>query len=127
MVLAGPFDSCCGDAMTDRRQAVDAASSMASSDCGRWARRRTCPTRRNAQGLPLVRAAERWRAIEVSDFERRQMTAFRAELDHEYETQTGLAKQHREDAIQAKLSSSSQTCPVETRAAAPTSLFCDQR
>ena len=38
----------------------------------------------------LTRAAERWRAVKITDFERRQMAALRAELDHEYEAQNGL-------------------------------------
>src|SRR3546814_13634615 len=38
----------------------------------------------------MTRAAERWRAIKITDFERRQMAALRAELDQEYEAQTGL-------------------------------------
>ena len=33
----------------------------------------------------LIRAAERWRSIKVTEFERRQMTAVRKELDQEYE------------------------------------------
>jgi hypothetical protein len=32
-----------------------------------------------------IRAAERWRAIKVTDFERRQMAAVRQELDQKYE------------------------------------------
>ena len=31
----------------------------------------------------MIRAAERWRAIKVTDFERRQMADIRQELDHE--------------------------------------------
>ena len=31
----------------------------------------------------MIRAAERWRAIKVTDFERRQMEVLRQELDHE--------------------------------------------
>jgi putative transposase len=33
----------------------------------------------------MTRAAERWRSIRVSEFERRQMAALRQELDHDYE------------------------------------------
>jgi hypothetical protein len=40
----------------------------------------------------MTRAAERWRAIKITDFERRQMAALRQELDQEYGAQTGLAK-----------------------------------
>lgn len=57
----------------------------------------------------MIRAAERWRAIRVTDFERRQMAALRAELDHEYESQTGLAKPTSKAAKPPKLSSNSQT------------------
>jgi putative transposase len=32
----------------------------------------------------LMRAAERWRSVKVSDFERRQLAAVRKELDQEY-------------------------------------------
>ncbi len=57
----------------------------------------------------MIRAAERWRAIRVTDFERRQMEAVRQELDHEYEARNGLAPQPSADAHQTKLSSSSRT------------------
>jgi hypothetical protein len=33
----------------------------------------------------LIRAAERWRSIKVTEFEHRQLTAERKELDQEYE------------------------------------------
>jgi putative transposase len=38
----------------------------------------------------LIRAAERWRPINVTAFERRQIAAVRKELDQEYEAQVGL-------------------------------------
>ena len=57
----------------------------------------------------MIRAAERWRPIKVSAFERRQMQAVREELDHEYEAQTGLAKQPSTEATADNLSSSSRT------------------
>jgi transposase-like protein len=57
----------------------------------------------------MIRAAERWRAIKVTDFERRQMKALRAELDQQYQAQTGLAKQPSKGLPADKLSSSSQT------------------
>ena len=38
----------------------------------------------------MIRAAERWRAIRVSELERRQMRAAREELDREYEAANGL-------------------------------------
>lgn len=40
----------------------------------------------------LIRAAERWRAIRITDFERRQMIAVRQELDQEYEARDSLNK-----------------------------------
>jgi putative transposase len=57
----------------------------------------------------MIRAAERWRAIKVTDFERRQMAAVRKDLDQQYEVNNGLqakpsAGHHRSD-----LSSNSQT------------------
>ena len=57
----------------------------------------------------MIRAAERWRAIKVTDFERRQMVAVRQELDQEYETRNGLASKASDDADHAKLSSTSRT------------------
>jgi putative transposase len=57
----------------------------------------------------MTRAAERWRAVKVTDFERRQMTALRQELDEEYEATTGLAKRPSKAKPQTQLSSSSQT------------------
>ncbi len=57
----------------------------------------------------MTRAAERWRAVKITDFERRQMIAVRAELDQEYETQTGLAKQTSKGLSADNLSSSSRT------------------
>ena len=57
----------------------------------------------------MIRAAERCRAIRVTDFERRQMEAVRQELDHQYEARNGLAPQPSADTHQNKLSSSSRT------------------
>jgi len=34
----------------------------------------------------MIRAAERWRAIRITDFERRQMAAVTTQLDQEFET-----------------------------------------
>jgi transposase-like protein len=56
----------------------------------------------------MIRAAERWRAIKVTDFERRQMDALRQELDQEYEVRNGLAKPST-DAHLNRISSKSQT------------------
>jgi len=38
----------------------------------------------------LTRAAERWRSIRISAFERHQMAALRQELDHDHEAVVGL-------------------------------------
>lgn len=40
----------------------------------------------------MIRAAERWRAIRITDFKRRQMTAVRQELDQKYEARNDLDK-----------------------------------
>jgi transposase-like protein len=57
----------------------------------------------------MTRTADRWRPIKITTFEQRQMDAVRKELDHEYEAQTGLAKQSPEEAIANKLSSRNRT------------------
>jgi putative transposase len=57
----------------------------------------------------MIRAAERWRAIKITDFERRQMAAVRQELDQEYETRNGLASKPSAEARRAKLSCTSQS------------------
>ena len=57
----------------------------------------------------MIRAAERWRPIKITAFERRQMEAVRKELDQEYEANTGLAKQTSKETTADKLSSSSRT------------------
>ena len=57
----------------------------------------------------VIRAAERWRAIRVSELERRQMCAVREELDHEYEAQNGLGTKVSAPAPQDKISSTSRT------------------
>ena len=54
-----------------------------------------------------IRAAERWRAIKVSELERRQMRAVREELDHEYETPNDLGANASAPARQANTSSTS--------------------
>ena len=38
----------------------------------------------------LIRAAERWRSVKITEFERRQIAAIRNELDQEYEAAVGL-------------------------------------
>ena len=50
----------------------------------------------------VIRAAERWRAIRVSELERRQMCAVREELDYEYEAQNGLGTKASAPAPQDK-------------------------
>ncbi len=57
----------------------------------------------------MIRAAERWRAIKISDFERRQMTALREELDTEYEARNSLVRQPSTEQAQANLSSKNRT------------------
>jgi putative transposase len=57
----------------------------------------------------MTRAAERWRAIRITDFERRQMVALRQELDREYEAQTGLAKPTSKGTANQQTSSPSRT------------------
>ena len=53
----------------------------------------------------LIRAAERWRSVKVTEFERRQMAAVRNELDQEYEAMVGLKAKPSKDARAVKLSS----------------------
>jgi putative transposase len=57
----------------------------------------------------LVRAAERWRSIKVTEFERRQIASVRKELDHEYETQVGLKTRPAKDAVDRNRSSNPRT------------------
>ena len=57
----------------------------------------------------LIRAAERWRSIKVTEFERRQLAAVRKELDQEYEAQVGLKTQLSKDAAPVKISSNLRT------------------
>ena len=58
----------------------------------------------------LIRAAERWRSIKVTEFEHRQITAVRKELDQEYEAQVGLKTQLSKDAgAPVKISSNLRT------------------
>jgi hypothetical protein len=57
----------------------------------------------------MTRAAERWRAVKITDFERRQMAALRIELDQEYQAQTGLHRGISKPQPQNQLSSNYQT------------------
>ncbi len=57
----------------------------------------------------MTRAAERWRSIRITEFERRQMAALRHELDHDYEATVDLDKPRSEPAPASKIPSSSRT------------------
>jgi hypothetical protein len=57
----------------------------------------------------MIRAAERWRNIKVTEFERRQMQTVRKELDELYEAENGLNKPASKETPQSKLSSKSRT------------------
>lgn len=57
----------------------------------------------------MTRAAERWRAVKITDFERRQMAAVRGELDQEYEARIGLARPTSTEKRPVKLSSTVRT------------------
>ena len=57
----------------------------------------------------MIRAAERWRNIRITDIERRQLRAIRHELDELYEVENGFAKPASTDASQTEISSTSQT------------------
>src|SRR4029077_8854188 len=56
----------------------------------------------------LIRAAERWRSVKITEFERRQIAAVRNDLDQEYEAAVGLdAKPSKDEAV--RISSNSRT------------------
>lgn len=57
----------------------------------------------------MIRASERWRSIKVTEFERSQMAALRAELDNEYQDRNGLGKAASDNAHQAEISSRNRT------------------
>ena len=57
----------------------------------------------------MTRAAERWHAIRITDFERRQMAAVKRELDQEYEARIDRLNKPSMDASRAKLSSTNRT------------------
>jgi hypothetical protein len=57
----------------------------------------------------LMRAAERWRSIKLTEFERRQMAGVRKEFDQEYGAAVGPNIQPSKGAAQANISSNSQT------------------
>jgi putative transposase len=54
----------------------------------------------------MIRAAERWRAIKITTFERRQLDALRKELDQNYDAETGLERSRSATDPQARFSSS---------------------
>jgi putative transposase len=56
----------------------------------------------------LIRAAERWRSVKVTEFERRQLASVRKELDQEYGTTVDLNAQPSKDASPVKITSSSR-------------------
>ena len=57
----------------------------------------------------MTRAAERWQAIKITAFERRQMAALRQELDHDYEAAVGLDPTRSKHTPGTKIPSSSGT------------------
>jgi transposase-like protein len=57
----------------------------------------------------LIRAAERWRSVKITEFERRQLASVRKELDQEYDTMVGLNAQPSKDASPVKISSNSRS------------------
>ena len=57
----------------------------------------------------MTRTSERWRAIRITDFERRQMAAVRGDLDAEYHQHVGLADAPAASAHPERISSSPRT------------------
>jgi putative transposase len=57
----------------------------------------------------LIRAADRWRSVKISEFERRQLAAVKKELDQEYEAMAGLDAKPSKDGNPARKSSNSRT------------------
>jgi transposase-like protein len=57
----------------------------------------------------LIRAAERWRGLRVTEFERRQLQALRAELDHAHAEHTAPAVSRTVTASPTRLSSKTRT------------------
>jgi hypothetical protein len=60
---------------------------------------------------PLIRLRREPRSIKVTEFEHRQITAVRKELDQEYEAQVGLKTQLSKDAAPVKISSNLRLDP----------------
>ena len=57
----------------------------------------------------LIRAAERWRGLRMSEFERRQLQAIRTELDRAHAERTAPAASATVTASPTRLSSKKQT------------------
>lgn|GEM_PF-3957395 len=57
----------------------------------------------------MSRAAERWRAVKVTDFEQRRMATIGAERNTEYEAQIGLNEPNPQEKRSDKLSGKSRT------------------
>ena len=57
----------------------------------------------------LIRAAERWRGLRMSEFERRQLTAIRNELDRAHAERTAPVVNANVSASPARLSSRTRT------------------
>jgi putative transposase len=63
----------------------------------------------------MTRAAERWRSIRISEFERRQMAALRQELDQDYNAAVGLDATRSEPAPATKIPSRSQISDLRSQ------------
>ena len=57
----------------------------------------------------LIRAAERWRGLKMTEFERRQLQAIRDELDRAHAERTAPAVRPNVTASQPRLSSKERT------------------
>jgi hypothetical protein len=57
----------------------------------------------------LIRAAERWRGIKITEFEQRQLKAIRSELDHEFTARNAQPMSATLTASPTRLSSKDRT------------------
>ena len=57
----------------------------------------------------LIRAAERWRGIKITEFEQRQLTAIREEIDQDFTARNGPATGTTVTATPTRLSSNDRT------------------
>jgi putative transposase len=57
----------------------------------------------------LIRAAQRWRSVKVTEFGRRQLAAVQKELDQEYEAAIGVKAKPSVGCAPVRLSSNSRT------------------